>query len=318
MKEAIHQNKKLNFFQKNTGIIICAVICTTLWGSAFPCVKLGYDLFQIGADDIFSKILFAGGRFFLAGIFVLIITTFLLKRFPTLKKESLKGIALLGFVETTLEYVFFYIGLSYASSFKGAILNPTSTFMMVILAHFIYKDDRLNFKKSLGCIVGFIGIIIVNLTGEIDSQISFLGEGFLLISAFAFALGTIISKEVTKTEDNPMIVTGYQLLIGGAILIILGLVGGGRLSFVSTNAILLFLYLASLSSIAFSLWTTLFKYNPVGKISIYNFLTPIFGTILSAVILSEDVFNLRNLVALALVCLGIYIVNKPEVNKATE
>ena len=107
-----------------------------------------------------------------------------------------------------------------------------------------------------------------------------------------------------------MIVTGYQLLIGGAILIILGLIGGGRLHFSSINATLLFLYLASLSSIAFSLWTTLFKYNPVGKISVFNFLTPIFGTILSAVILSEDVFKLKNLVALILVCLGIYIVNK--------
>ena len=117
------------------------------------------------------------------------------KKFPKLKKESVKGIALLGFVETTLEYVFFYIGLSYASGFKGAILNPTSTFMMVILAHFFYKDDRLNFRKSLGCIVGFLGIIIVNLTGDIDSSFSFLGEGCLLISALAFALGSIISKE---------------------------------------------------------------------------------------------------------------------------
>lgn len=50
------------------------------------------------------------------------------KKFPKLKKESVKGIALLGFVETTLEYVFFYIGLSYASGFKGAILNPTIYF----------------------------------------------------------------------------------------------------------------------------------------------------------------------------------------------
>ena len=109
-----------------------------------------------------------------------------------------------------------------------------------------------------------------------------------------------------------MTVTGYQLSIGGLILIALGFIGGGRLHVTSTSAMLLFLYLALLSSIAFSLWTTLFKYNPVSKVSIFNFLTPIFGTILSALILSEDVFNLRNLIALILVCLGIYIVNKPK------
>ena len=116
MEKTIKTDQKINFFQKNTGIILCSILCTALWGSAFPCVKLGYELFKIGADDIFSKILFAGGRFFLAGIFVLIITTFLLKKFPTLKKGSLKGIALLGFVETTMEYVFFYIYTAVAES----------------------------------------------------------------------------------------------------------------------------------------------------------------------------------------------------------
>lgn len=312
MKEKLSTKQNKNFFQKNINIIICCIFCTALWGSAFPCVKLGYELFNISVDDIFSKILFAGWRFFLAGIIVLLITACIQKKFPKLKKEAIKSVVILGFIQTTLEYIFFYIGLSYASGFKGAILNPTSTFMMVILAHFFYKDDKLTFRKTLGCIVGFLGIIIVNLSGDVNSQSSFLGEGCLIISALAFAIGSIISKEATKIESNPMIVTGYQLLIGGFILIVFGLIGGGKLHVTSTSAFMLFLYLALLSSIAFSLWTTLFKYNPVSKVSIFNFLTPIFGTILSALILSEDVFNLKNISALILVCFGIYIVNKPK------
>nr|WP_295734316.1 DMT family transporter [uncultured Intestinibacter sp.] len=312
MEEILNTDQNKNFFQKNINIIICCIFCTALWGSAFPCVKLGYELFNISVDDIFSKILFAGWRFFLAGIIVLLITTCIQKKFPKLKKEAIKSVVILGFIQTTLEYIFFYIGLSYASGFKGAILNPTSTFMMVILAHFFYKDDKLTFRKTLGCIVGFLGIIIVNLSGDVNSQSSFLGEGCLIISALAFAIGSIISKEATKIESNPMIVTGYQLLIGGFILIVFGLIGGGKLQVTSTSAFMLFLYLALLSSIAFSLWTTLFKYNPVSKVSIFNFLTPIFGTILSALILSEDVFNLKNISALILVCFGIYIVNKPK------
>lgn len=312
MEEILNTDQNKNFFQKNINIIICCIFCTALWGSAFPCVKLGYELFNISVDDIFSKILFAGWRFFLAGIIVLLITASIQKKFPKLKKEAIKSVVILGFIQTTLEYIFFYIGLSYASGFKGAILNSTSTFMMVILAHFFYKDDKLTFRKTLGCIVGFLGIIIVNLSGDVNSQSSFLGEGCLIISALAFAIGSIISKEATKIESNPMIVTGYQLLIGGFILIVFGLIGGGKLQVTSTSAFMLFLYLALLSSIAFSLWTTLFKYNPVSKVSIFNFLTPIFGTILSALILSEDVFNLKNISALILVCFGIYIVNKPK------
>ena len=220
MEEILNTDQNKNFFQKNINIIICCIFCTALWGSAFPCVKLGYELFNISVDDIFSKILFAGWRFFLAGIIVLLITACIQKKFPKLKKEAIKSVVILGFIQTTLEYIFFYIGLSYASGFKGAILNPTSTFMMVILAHFFYKDDKLTFRKTLGCIVGFLGIIIVNLSGDVNSQSSFLGEGCLIISALAFAIGSIISKEATKIESNPMIVTGYQLLIGGFILIV--------------------------------------------------------------------------------------------------
>ena len=227
MEEILNTDQNKNFFQKNINIIICCIFCTALWGSAFPWVKHGYELFNISVDDIFSKILFAGWRFFLAGIIVLLITACIQKKFPKLKKEAIKSVVILGFIQTTLEYIFFYIGLSYASGFKGAILNPTSTFMMVILAHFFYKDDKLTFRKTLGCIVGFLGIIIVNLSGDVNSQSSFLGEGCLIISALAFAIGSIISKEATKIESNPMIVTGYQLLIGGFILIVFGLIGGG-------------------------------------------------------------------------------------------
>ena len=244
MEEILNTDQNKNFFQKNINIIICCIFCTALWGSAFPCVKLGYELFNISVDDIFSKILFAGWRFFLAGIIVLFITASIQKKFPKLKKEAIKSVVILGFIQTTLEYIFFYIGLSYASGFKGAILNSTSTFMMVILAHFFYKDDKLTFRKTLGCIVGFLGIIIVNLSGDVNSQSSFLGEGCLIISALAFAIGSIISKEATKIESNPMIVTGYQLLIGGFILIVFGLIGGGKLQVTSTSAFMLFLYLA--------------------------------------------------------------------------
>lgn len=299
------------FFKKNIVIIICAIICTALWGSAFPCIKLGYQLFNIKSRDVFSQILFAGIRFLLAGILVILINIITDKKFPIPKREAIKGITLLGFVQTTLEYVFFYIGLSYASSFKGAIINPTSTFMMVILAHFVYKNDKLNLQKIIGCSIGFIGIIIVNLgSSATSSDNHFLGESLLFLSAFAFAIGSIISKQVTQIEKNPMTVTGYQLSIGGFILIALGILGNGKINFTSTSALLLLLYLSFLSAVAFSLWTTLFKYNPVGKISIYNFLTPIFGTFLSAIILSEDVFKLKNFIALILVCLGIYIVSK--------
>ena len=188
--------------------------------------------------------------------------------------------------------------------------------MIVVLAHFAYKDDKITAKKAAGCFLGFAGVIMVNLGGDGFAGFSFLGEGCILLSALTFALGSLVSKNVAA-KGTPVTITAYQLMIGGAALILIGLVFGGRITIPSIEALLLFLYLALLSSVAFALWTALLKYNPVGKISIFNFLTPVFGSILSVLFLPDQGFNINIVFALILACAGIILVNrdKPAVKK---
>ena len=107
-----------------------------------------------------------------------------------------------------------------------------------------------------------------------------------------------------------MAITAYQLLTGGAILILIGFAFGGRLSGFTMKSSLLLFYMALLSAVAFSLWTVLLKYNPVGKVSIYGFSIPIFGSGMSAVFLGEEIFSLKNLAALICVSVGIVLVNR--------
>ena len=297
------------FFRKPVNIFLIAILCTLLWGSAFPGVKMGYELLAIGADDLFSKILFAGCRFGLAGIFVLLFSVAKERRLLLPNRSNIGGITLLGLVQTSLQYIFFYIGLSYTTGVKGSILNATSTFMIVILAHFAYKNDKITVKKAVGCLLGFAGVVLVNLGGGGFDGFSFAGEGCILLSALTFAVGSLINKNVAA-KGEPVMLTGWQLTIGGAALVILGLVGGGRISITTLPALLLFLYLALLSSVAFVLWTALLKYNSVGKISIFNFLTPVFGSVLSVLFLQEQAFDLKILAALVLACSGIILVNR--------
>lgn len=297
-----------NVFRRSEMILLLAVLCTMLWGSAYPGVKIGYQLFAIASNDVWSQLLFAGSRFSLAGLLVLIITAVTHRGHILPKKEAVVSILTLGFVQTTLEYIFFYIGLSHTTGVKGSILNATETFIAVILAHMVYANDKLNRSKVLGCLIGFAGVVVINWGGGMDSHFAWNGEGFIILAAASFAVGSLISKWAASLEDS-MIVTGWQLLFGGALLYWAGLAGGARLVIPSMQALLLLVYLAALSAIAFTLWTLLLKYNPVGKISIYNFLTPIFGVLLSGIFLHEAFLSPKSLSALALVCLGIYIVN---------
>ena len=297
-----------NFFTRPINILIFAAIATALWGSAIPAIKIGYDLFGITNSTVTVKLLFAGIRFTLAGIFVIIFSSIQNKKFIHPKKDELKGIIILGLVQTTLEYIFFYISLVYLTGVKGSILNSIGNFFIVILAHFAFKNDRITIKKFAGCLLGFVGVILCTLENGFDFSVTLRGDGFILIAAACFALGNIITKFVTKNSNSVMI-TGYQLLIGGSVLAIIGIAAGAKLSIPSFSAFAMLIYLAVLSSLAFSIWAILLKYNPAGKIAVYCFLNPVFGVILSGILLGEDIFNVKTLLALGLVSLGIYIVN---------
>ena len=189
-------------------------------------------------------------------------------------------------------------------------MNSTGTFFSVLLAHFIYANDRLSFNKVIGCLVGFAGVMVVNFNRDLlDFSFTLKGEGFLVIAAFILSAATIYGKRVSQQVDS-IILTGYQLAIGGAALMALGYLTGGTLSGFTIKSSALLAYMVFLSSVAFGLWTILLKYNRVGMVTIFAFLIPIFGAILSAIFLGESILEWKNLLALGLVCSGIWLVNR--------
>ena len=298
---------KTKFYTNEKNIIFLAILCCILWGSAYPSIKIGYSLFNI--SDLGSKLVFAGYRFTIAGAFILILEIIKNKRMPSFTKRQIGQVTLLGLTQTTLQYIFFYVGMSYTTGVRGSIINGTGTFVSIILAHFIYKNDKLNFNKVVGCLSGFLGIIVVNLNGESlgAGAVTFRGEGFIMLAAITFAASAIYGKKITQVQE-PSIVTGFQLFIGGIALVTLGFILGGSLKEFTLKSTLLLIYMALLSSVAFTLWTQLLKYNKVGIISVFNFLIPIFGTILSAIFLGENIFDIKIIVSLILVCYGIFLV----------
>lgn len=299
------------FYTNKLNIVLLAILCCLLWGSAYPAVKCGYEFFNIASNDIPSKLIFAGYRFSLAGLFVLIYKVIRKEKIFIYNLNQYKQITYLGILNTTIQYIFFYVGLSYTTGVRGSIINGTGTFVSIIAAHFIYKNDKINLNKIIGCAIGFCGVVLVNLSGNgsLDGAFTIQGEGFILISACAFAFAGIYSKQITQKMDG-VIVTGYQLFIGGMILVLLGYGFGGKLTGFTLKSTTLLIYMALLSSVAFVIWTQLFKYNKVGKIAVFNFLVPVFGTLLSGIFLKENIFDLKILIALLLVCSGIYLVNK--------
>lgn len=297
---------------KNRGIVLLlAVLCCLLWGSAFPVIKIGYQLLGIAAADATSQILFAGVRFFLAGILAIVLGSILQKKFLFPAKSSWGMVTGLSLFQTVLQYLFFYLGLAHASGVNASIINGVNTFLAILLATLARKQERLTSGKLLGCILGTAGVVFVSISGgNVGGGFALTGEGFIVVASVSYAISSVLMKEYSSHE-NPVTLSGYQFLVGGVVMMIIGGIAGGNLGSISAQGLLLILYLALVSSVAYSIWGVLLKYNPVSSVAIYGFTTPIFGAMLSALLLGEwSSVTIRHVIALALVSIGIYIVNR--------
>ena len=300
---------KDTFLRKPFVVAGLAFFCCFLWGSALVSIKLGYDLLGISNYDIYTKLLFAGMRFMLASFLVLTACILSGFGFKNLKvtRSQLKKLLFIGFLQTFLQYAFLYIGLANTSGTNGAILTSTAAFFTVLLAHFFCKGDQLTKRKFLGVSVGFLGIVILNLRGV--GSFSILGEGFVILSSLCAASASIYIKSIVK--GIPVFTVAiYQHFTGGLILASVGFIGnGGEFLDFNLQGSLILLQLAIVSAFAFSLWSTLLKYNDVSKVSIYKFSVPLFGVFLSFILLQERYVNTVLLLAVALVSAGIVLIN---------
>ena len=129
------------------------------------------------------------------------------------------------------------------------------------------------------------------------------------MSALCYGISSVTLKLISDRE-SPVTITAYKLLIGGALLVISGIVSGGSVTGFTWKSSLLLGYMALLSTVAFSIWSLLLKYNSVGKVTIYGFSIPVFGVALSALFLGENILSWQTVIALIMVSVGIIIVNK--------
>ena len=255
-------NQKSRLFTSPFFVIPAALLCCALWGSATPFIKTGYAL-VIPEGGVPSTILFAGLRFFLAGIITVIIYSVARRRFLFPKRENLHRVAIVSAFQTVIQYIFFYIGLANTTGVKGTILSGSSTFFAILVSCLIFRQERLSLKKIIACLIGFAGIVSINLTG-LSFDMNFFGDAFVLFSGVSLAFSSVLAKKFSAYED-PVILSGYQFILGGAVMIAIGLSFGGSLTLNSAAGVGVLIYTKHLIIISFCLSHNLFAF-----LSIFN------------------------------------------------
>ena len=314
----IAEKENRPFIATTPGVVLACLTSCFLWGSAFPCVKIGYELFGIDAADVPSILAFAGTRFVIAGLMVVAGMSVARRRAFVPERRDLSYVGALAIFQTILQYILFYVGLANCAGVTSSILEASNSFLCVLLAALVFRSERLTSRKVLGCVIGFAGVVLVNVAGETGGfSFTLAGEGMVLASTVAAATSSNLAKLFSRDHD-PVLLSGWQFVLGGAVLLAAGLALGGHVAPADTAnplpALALLAYLGFISAGAYSLWSLALAANPVSRVAVFGFMNPVFGVLLSAVLLGEaDVVSPAVAAgALVLVSAGIVVVNRRE------
>jgi len=270
------------------------VTTTGLMGSSFAVGKIGLAYV--------SPLLLVGIRFTLAGL-LMAIAIWRLPR-PQGANDWLR-VALIGLVQTAAVMGCIFVSLRTITAGESSILTFINPLLVVLFAT-LFLGSKYRLIQWFGVFLGIAGVVT---TFGLHMHLR-VGTWFAVAAAVAFAIGTLLIKQ-WGPRFNIWVLTAYQMLIGGVVLIVAGLTLETPKFILTATSVWVILWLAVMASIVqFAIWFFLLQNGDPGKTSAFLFLAPVFGVLSGFVILGERV-TLSVLVGGLLIFTGIFLVNWP-------
>jgi len=284
--------------------LILAGLCF-LWGGNLVSIKISNQglpplLAAVSRSGIASLLVWAYAKSKQEGVFF--------------QRSDFRHAAALGLL-FGIEFVFLYWGLAFTHASRGIIFFYTQPFWTAIGAHFLLTDDRLNRVKVAGLVLAFLGLVSVFWSRSAElGPLYWLGDLMQVGGGFCWAATTIYVKRMVAGRDY----THYQTLFAQLFFSIPVLAVAWFL-FQRADAVNLtapvvgaFFYQAVIVAFfSYMAWFWMIHRYSVSRLAAFTFLTPLFGVILSGLILGEPT-PLLLWIGLLLVAAGIYLVNRPQ------
>lgn len=285
------------------------VIVHFFWAISGPLTKMSYAGFGVSGTDVFELINFAGIRLFGAGAIGLAYCRVRGVRLIPEHFSDFWPIVKLGLIMGVAQYLFFNFGAAFSSGVQTSILSSAGAFCGILISAFIFKEDALTPRKVFGCILGVVAVIILNWEDiRLGVTASLFGALLLLLGQISGSFGAAYLKIISKGR-SAIWVGGWQSVISGGLLMLIGLCGNGSLSFTPGSSATLptvVLILTSGAALIFS--NQLYKYNPLSKVMIFSLLSPVLGVFSSAVMLGDSLHSVFVFTSLIINCAGVALV----------
>lgn len=286
--------------QPNLTDYILLIILSLIWASAFFNIKI--------ATNSFGPVTIAFLRVLLGSLPVIMLCYFKKIKIEAFSKDWM-WFALIGFINLVVPFFLIAYGVKNVQSNLAAILMSTTPLSSTILGHFFTKNEKFNFYKTIGIVLGFSGIVYLFSDNLLINDNNFLSALLILIGSTCYVIGGVLTLKISNKKNEN--VTGSILIWAVIILIpitaILEKPWSATPSIVSTISVI---YLGFVSTgLAWLLRFRILKNNGLIFQSQVSYLIPIFGIILSYIFLGE-LITPKVLVAVIAVVVGIYLVKR--------
>lgn len=238
---------------------------------------------------------------------------------PLFKRDGTLGVGIAAGAMFGAEFALIYWALVYTDVARGLIILYTTPFFVALGAHFFVPGERIHQRQVAGLFAAFMGVVIAFSDGlTLPSWRALIGDTMMLGAAALWGATTVLVKASKLARIEPAKTLAYQLAVSGVVLAPVALLLGERGIFDPTPLVLgsLAFQIAVVASASYLVWFALIRIYPASTLSAFTFLTPLFALVSGAVLLGERV-SAALVVSLALVAVGIWLVNRPRAVSAT-
>ncbi len=285
---------------------ILAILACLLWGSAFAGAKIGFEYT--------TPLHLSGMRFMLAGLLLIPFLIYQQVDWKSNLKEW-RYMLLFGFLQTFIQYGFFFMGLDKVPAAISAVIIGGGPFFVAIMAHFTIRDDRMSFRKIFSIILGMAGIVFISFAkGEsIDTDASFYyGIVLLIISNIVGATTNIIVAK-NRNRVSPIMLTSFANFSGGLILYIVSFfTEDWYIKPYETEFYIAWLWLSLIPAAGFSIWYSLLKKPEVkvSELNMWKFVVPVAGVILSWILVPGEYPDVYSVSGILIITTALLILQK--------